>query len=271
MLPGGLGASEITMIALLTHAGMPAPEDSRWQAWRRDRVTAFVRGSDVPRDLPGADTIYGGDFLYKWKSARAEGGFPFVKWQTEAMYRRFEAGRGLDDSFPVSETFDDWGMYSQVLWGFKKGWVAGMRGDRPGCRGLRASASCRSRFGALCTTGALAERRRDRAPEPALAAGPCLRNRRARSIRGSCICSRARRRRIVASAGPTGRLFGVRVAARLPVGLSRGEGSGRPLSQAGSRVAIVSNAGGAGALAADACSSWRLRARWRFCGGARRC
>lgn len=73
--------------------------------------------------------IYGADFLYKWKSARAEGGFPFVKWQTEAMYRRFEAGRGLNDSFPVSETFKDWGIYSQVLWGFKKGWVAGIRGD----------------------------------------------------------------------------------------------------------------------------------------------
>ena len=38
-----------------------------------------------------------------------------------SMYRRFEAGRGLDDSFPVAETFHDWGMYSQVLWGFKKG------------------------------------------------------------------------------------------------------------------------------------------------------
>lgn len=73
--------------------------------------------------------IYGADFLYKWKSARAEGGFPFVKWQTEAMYRRFEAGRGLDNLFPVSETFRDWGLYSQVLWGFKKGWVAGIRGD----------------------------------------------------------------------------------------------------------------------------------------------
>jgi len=73
--------------------------------------------------------IYGADLLYKWKSPRAEGGFPFVKWQTEAMYRRFEAGRGLDDAFPVAETFRDWGMYSQVLWGFKKGWVAGVRGD----------------------------------------------------------------------------------------------------------------------------------------------
>src|SRR5437763_2782453 len=79
---------------------------------------------------PNAHTqIYGADLLYKWKSPRAEGGFPFLKWQTEAMYRRFEAGRGLDDTFPVAETFHDWGIYSQMLWGFKKGWVAGIRGD----------------------------------------------------------------------------------------------------------------------------------------------
>ncbi len=73
--------------------------------------------------------IYGGDLLYKWKSTNAEGGFPFVKWQTEFMYRRYEAGRGENQSFPVAETFHDWGLYSQVLWGFKKGWVAGIRGD----------------------------------------------------------------------------------------------------------------------------------------------
>ncbi len=73
--------------------------------------------------------IYGGDLLYKWKSPRAEGGFPFVKWQTEGMYRRFEAGRGVDQTFPRAETFHDWGIYSQVLWGFKKGWIAGFRGE----------------------------------------------------------------------------------------------------------------------------------------------
>ena len=73
--------------------------------------------------------IYGGDLLYKWKSSHAEGGFPFVKWQTEFMYRRYEAGRGADQSFPVAETFHDWGLYSQALWGFKKGWVVGLRGD----------------------------------------------------------------------------------------------------------------------------------------------
>ena len=94
-------------------------------------VLAGVSGAFGSNET-GADSrtqIYGADFLYKWKSANAEGGFPFVKWQTEVMYRRFEAGRGINESFPVAETFHDWGMYSQVLWGFKKGWVAGVRGD----------------------------------------------------------------------------------------------------------------------------------------------
>jgi len=94
-------------------------------------VLAGVSGAFGSNDTGGNSRtqIYGGDFLYKWKSARAEGGFPFVKWQTEVMYRRFEAGHGMDDTFPVAETFHDWGIYSQVLWGFKKGWVAGVRGD----------------------------------------------------------------------------------------------------------------------------------------------
>ena len=94
-------------------------------------VLAGISGAFGPNET-GADSytqIYGADLLYKWKSPKAEGGFPFVKWQTEAMYRRFEAGRGVDQSFPVSETFHDWGLYSQVLWGFKKGWTAGIRGD----------------------------------------------------------------------------------------------------------------------------------------------
>ena len=73
--------------------------------------------------------IYGVDLFYKWKPANAEGGWPFVKWQSEAMFRRYEAGHGLNDSFPVAETFHDWGAYTQVVWGFHKGWAAGLRGD----------------------------------------------------------------------------------------------------------------------------------------------
>ncbi|MDB6146380.1 MAG: hypothetical protein JWO45_44 [Spartobacteria bacterium] len=94
-------------------------------------VLAGASGAFGSNDT-GANTrtqIYGADLLYKWKSPRAEGGFPFVKWQSEFMYRRFEAGRGVDEMFPVAETFHDWGMYSQALWGFKKGWVVGLRGD----------------------------------------------------------------------------------------------------------------------------------------------
>ena len=94
-------------------------------------VLAGVSGAFGSNETGGNSRtqIYAGDFLYKWKSANAEAGFPFVKWQTEIMYRRFEAGRGANQSFPVAETFDDWGLYSQLLWGFKKGWVAGIRGD----------------------------------------------------------------------------------------------------------------------------------------------
>jgi hypothetical protein len=90
-----------------------------------------VSGAFGPNDT-GASTrtqIYGADVFYKWKSPHAEGGFPFVKWQTEALLRRFEAGRGADDAFPVSEIFTDWGAYSQLVWGFEKGWTAGLRGD----------------------------------------------------------------------------------------------------------------------------------------------
>ena len=81
--------------------------------------------------------IYGADVYWKWKSPNAHGGFPFVSWQTEAMLRRYQAGASTSadltgDSVPdfvPRETVTDWGAYSQVLWGFKPGWVAGLRGD----------------------------------------------------------------------------------------------------------------------------------------------
>ncbi len=94
-------------------------------------LLAGISAAFGPNDTgPTSHTqIYSVDAFYKWKPANAGGGWPYVKWQTEAMYRRFEAGRGLDNSFPVGETFNDWGAYSQVVWGFKTGWSAGLRGD----------------------------------------------------------------------------------------------------------------------------------------------
>ena len=72
--------------------------------------------------------IYGLDMFWKWKSKYASGGFPFVTWQTEVMGRHFQAGEDINAGLP-NETMNNWGAYSQVGWGFKKRWVAGLRGD----------------------------------------------------------------------------------------------------------------------------------------------
>ena len=72
--------------------------------------------------------IYGADIYWKWKPANSHAGFPFVSWQTEALYQRFEAAADAPAALP-SETLRDWGFYSQVLWGFKQRWVAGFRGE----------------------------------------------------------------------------------------------------------------------------------------------
>lgn len=75
--------------------------------------------------------IYGVDLFWKWKPANAGRGFPFVSFQTEALYRRFEAGAdptALPGLLPA-ETLGDWGFYSQLLWGFQPRWVAGLRGE----------------------------------------------------------------------------------------------------------------------------------------------
>ena len=74
--------------------------------------------------------IYGVDAYWKWKPADADAGFPFVSWQTELLYRRFEAGADPLAPTPLpNETLRDWGAYSQVVWGFKPRWTAGLRGE----------------------------------------------------------------------------------------------------------------------------------------------
>jgi hypothetical protein len=72
--------------------------------------------------------VYGADLYWKWKPADAHAGFPFVSWQTEALYERFEAGADAGAGL-LAETLRDYGFYSQLLWGFKPRWVAGLRGE----------------------------------------------------------------------------------------------------------------------------------------------
>jgi hypothetical protein len=73
--------------------------------------------------------IYGADIYLKWKPLVNDRGFPFIASQTEFMKRKYEAGEEKDN-------FNDYGLYTQLLWGFKKGWVAGLRYDFADGNGL---------------------------------------------------------------------------------------------------------------------------------------
>ncbi len=70
--------------------------------------------------------IVGADLYLKWQPAYTQRGFPFVSWGTEVLKRRYEAE---DPGDPSREMLKDWGMFSQALWGFKPGWVAGLRAE----------------------------------------------------------------------------------------------------------------------------------------------
>ncbi|HWA86531.1 MAG TPA: hypothetical protein VG710_09935 [Opitutus sp.] len=95
-------------------------------------LLAGVSGAFGPNDTgPHARTeIYGADLFWKWKPADASQGFPYVTWQTEALYRRFDAGADPLAPAPLpAETLRDSGFYSQLVWGFIPRWNAGLRAD----------------------------------------------------------------------------------------------------------------------------------------------
>lgn len=109
-------------------------------------------GPNSSGDAGAGDTmtqIYGLDLTWKWTSKNQHAGFPFVSFQTEALLRRYEAGafdwdenaNGLTDpgevvdnrtgspAFLKGEALTDYGFYSQICYGFQRGWVAGLRFD----------------------------------------------------------------------------------------------------------------------------------------------
>jgi hypothetical protein len=93
-----------------------------------------VSGAVGPNNA-GLDTntqIFGADVYYKWKSARAMQGFPFVSFQSEFMTRRYEADASPSGDVGAvlpERTLKDNGAYAQILWGIKPLVVAGVRGE----------------------------------------------------------------------------------------------------------------------------------------------
>jgi len=70
--------------------------------------------------------IVGADLYLKWQPDYSQRGFPFISWHTEILQRRYEAG---DPGDPSRKTLKDRGLFTQALWGFKPGWVAGLRAE----------------------------------------------------------------------------------------------------------------------------------------------
>ena len=97
-----------------------------------DEVTAVLGGSTLfgPNASGPSNTtiIYGTDLYAKWKPVNQSHGFPFVAWQTEFLFRDYDAGPDTINGIPASR-LKDYGMYSQVTWGFVYRWVAGFRVD----------------------------------------------------------------------------------------------------------------------------------------------
>jgi len=77
--------------------------------------------------------IYGLDLYYKWKPLNNDHGWPFWTWQTEVLKRNYKAASSPLFTTPSvilpDEHLKDWGFYSQLVYGFKRQWTAGLRLD----------------------------------------------------------------------------------------------------------------------------------------------
>ena len=109
-----------------------------------DNVTAIfgVSGLYGPNSTGrDADTwLYGLDMKWRWQPA-GNFGYPFLTWQTELMKRDYHVDRYTQETetgdFATlpGRTLKDWGLYTQLLYGFRTGWAAGLRYEYAGGSG----------------------------------------------------------------------------------------------------------------------------------------
>ncbi len=120
--------------------------DNSWDL--SDEVTIKLGASGlIGSNATGSDAmtyIYGADLLLKWRPLASDRGYPFVAWQSEIMRRDYEADDFFDEGDPVDPTDDltldddtlhDWGVYTQVLYGFVRNWAVGLRYEYAGGKG----------------------------------------------------------------------------------------------------------------------------------------
>lgn len=72
----------------------------------------------------GRTIVAGTDLKVTWRPARNFRGWPFLRWQTEFIWRNYRADNSEDFD---SAILRDWGLYSQLLYGFTYRWAGGVR------------------------------------------------------------------------------------------------------------------------------------------------
>jgi hypothetical protein len=101
-------------------------------AWRGTltALLGFSFGYGPNGTGPDANTaLYGTDLYLKWRPQRTDAGWPFVAWQTEFLWRDYDAAAQAAPVVLPGTTYKDWGFYSQVVWAFRRPWTAGIRYD----------------------------------------------------------------------------------------------------------------------------------------------
>jgi len=114
-------------------------------SWDLNAETALLLGASAlygpnATGPDGQTWIYGVDAKLRWRPHDNFRGWPFLVWQTEAIGRSYKAdgfvaGTDVDPSsgeFPAdlpADTLHDEGFYTQLLYGFRYGWAAGVRAE----------------------------------------------------------------------------------------------------------------------------------------------
>jgi hypothetical protein len=114
----------------------------RWKSsfdWNASLTTQLGFSALFGPNGTGADGrtyLYGTDMVWKWQPPGSFRGWPFVTWQTELMRRDYTADRVVNGTQVDGDDLgtglarhelNDWGLYTQLLWGFRHGWAAGVR------------------------------------------------------------------------------------------------------------------------------------------------
>lgn len=92
-------------------------------SWSAQLGASWATG---PNAADRRTNLWGGDFVAKWVPLQTDRGWPFATLEGEFLFRRYRAGS--DTALGVSgATLNDWGFYTQAVWGFRRPWSVGLR------------------------------------------------------------------------------------------------------------------------------------------------